>query len=279
MNHVIEHRGCQLSYTVSGEGSPILFIQGVGVQGAAWQPQTDELAKDHRCIYFDNRGMGKSQPVAGELTVSQMADDAKAILEAEGISSAHIVGHSLGGLVALDLALNHRELVQSLSLLCTFPGGKIAAPLTFRMMWLGMRSRIGTRKMRRKGFMQLVLAPNASVDPAGADRLAELFGHDLADQPSIVNPQLRAMRKANFETRLNELAGLPTLVVSATFDPIAPPKVGRILAEGITGSRFVEIPNASHGLPISHPELVNRLLQEHLSEKKVPYEILANGLS
>src|SRR5262245_66574340 len=101
----LEHRGCRLAYDLRGDGPPVLLIQGVGVHGDGWVPQTDALASKFRCVTFDNRGMGRSVPAGGAITVEQMAEDALAVLDAEKIESAHVVGHSLGGLVALRLAL------------------------------------------------------------------------------------------------------------------------------------------------------------------------------
>lgn len=262
MDKVIEHRGCRLSYTVAGSGPVVLFIQGVGVQGAGWRPQTDELAMAYTCVSFDNRGMGRSQPPAVEITVRQMAEDALAVLEAERIAAAHIVGHSLGGLVGLQLALDARDKVRSLSLLCSFSGSRTAAPLTPRMVWLGLRARVGTRSMRRRGFLRLVLPPGGTADVIA---MAELFGHDLADQPPVAAAQLRAMRRVDHSERLGELAGLSALVVSAAHDPIAPPRSGWALRDGLRNARYVEFSDASHGLPITHAARVNALLREHLS--------------
>jgi pimeloyl-ACP methyl ester carboxylesterase len=260
VERVVEHRGCRLAYSVNGSGPAVLFIQGVGVQGTGWSPQTTELAASHTCLWFDNRGIGRSQPVGVEVTVAQMAEDARAVLDAGRIPTAHVVGHSLGGMVALRLALDARERVRSLSLVCTFTGSRTAAPLTPRMVWLGLRARVGTRSMRRRGFLQLVLPPGARADPK---ELAELFGHDLADQPPVVAAQLRAMRAVDLTDRLPELAGIPTLVVSAAYDPIAPPEAGQALRDGLAGSRYVEVADASHGLPITHAGRVNDLLREH----------------
>jgi len=267
-SRVIERHGCRLAYDTRGAGPAVLLVQGVGVHADGWTPQTDTLAERFRCITFDNRGMGRSQPHAGPLTVEQMADDALAILDAENVETVHVVGHSLGGLVALRLALAARARVRSLALLCTFANGRAAAPLTLRMMWLGMRTRIGTRRMRRRGFLRLVM-PAASLVGADTDalaaRLAPLFGHDLGDQPPIVSAQLSAMRKFNAVPRLGELVGLPTLVLSGAHDPISPPRVSAALAAGITGTRHVAFEDASHGLPIQQADRVNVLLAEHFA--------------
>jgi pimeloyl-ACP methyl ester carboxylesterase len=263
MGSFADRAGCRLAYTRRGTGPAVLFIQGVGLHGDGWLPQVEALADRYTCLTFDNRGTGRSVPAGGPITVEGMAADALTILDAEGIESAHVVGHSLGGLVAAQLALAARGRVRSLALLCTFADGRAAAPLTPRMMWLGLRSRVGTRAMRRRGFAALIHPPGRGAD-ADFEKLAALFGHDLGDTPPVVGPQLRAMRQASVLPRLAELAGLPTLVVAAAHDPIAPPRVAKPLADGIPGARYVEFPDASHGLPITHAAETNAMLREHL---------------
>lgn len=269
----ISRNGCRLHYATTGEGPGVLFIQGVGVHGQGWVPQTEALANRFRCITFDNRGMGNSQPVGDPLTVEAMADDAMAIVEAAGDArpghKVHVVGHSLGGLVAQFLAIRHPQVVRSLSLLCTFANGAKAAPLTARMVWLGLRATVGTRSMRRRGFLSLLYPPGHPANPgAEAERLAPLFGHDLADQPPIANQQLRAMRAADATPGLDTLASIPTLVVSSRHDPIAPPSLGKTLAGAIPGARYEEATDASHGLPITHAGWLNELLVSHWEQTR-----------
>jgi pimeloyl-ACP methyl ester carboxylesterase len=263
----LEHHGCRLAWHLRGQGPPVLFIQGVGVHGDGWLPQIDGLADRYRCLWFDNRGMGKSLPRGVPVRVEQMAEDALALMDAAGWESAHVVGHSLGGLVALHLGLTARERLRSLGLLCTFSRGAVGTKPTARMLWLGLRSRLGPRRARRRAFLEIVM-PEAEL--AGADteamaaRLAPLFGHDLADQPPIAMEQLAALRAYDATPRLAELAGLPTLVISATHDPIArPAEAGRILAAGIPRARYLEMAHASHGAPIQCAGEVNGMLDEH----------------
>jgi len=260
----ISHNHCGLAYELHGEGTPVLFIQGVGVPGGGWRPQVEALPSHFACLSFDNRGLGASAPPDGRVTVESMADDALAVMDAVNWESAHLVGHSLGGLVSLQLALTARRRVRSLSLLCTFPSGKAAAPLTPRMAWLGMRSRVGTRRMRRSGFLRLITPPGTPHSRETIDQMTSLFGRDLADQPPIIGGQLRALRAADLSDRLSSLSDLPALVVSATHDPIAPPTAGQSLATALASARYVEIQKASHALPITHAEIVNRLLKEHI---------------
>ena len=266
-SRTVRHKGCDLTYWVRGEGPPVLFIQGVGVHASGWTPQMDVLRARCQCAAFDNRGLGGSQPPGCPITVAQMAEDAAVILDALGWPSAHIVGHSLGGLVALQLALGARERVRSLSLLCTFARGRDATPLSWWVLWTGLRTRIGTRRQRRHAFLKLVMPPG-ELRTADRDRLAEqlapIFGHDLGIEPPVTMKQLSAMRRFDATSRLGELARIPTLVVSAAHDRIAPPKCGRALADGIPGAHYVEVPDAAHGAPIQCARQINGLIADHL---------------
>lgn len=266
--HFVEHAGAKLAYSLAGRGDPVLFVQGVGVHGDGWRPQIDVLAEHHRCVAFDHRGIGASTGDGASITVERLADDARAILDAAGIDVAHVVGHSLGGMIAAELAITHPARVRSLSLLCTFAVGRHVAPLTPTMAWLGLRTKVGTRAQRRRAFLRLVLPPSprsrGELD-ALAVRLAPIFGHDLADQPTVVFHQLRALREGDVSRRLHGLASIPTLVVSARHDLLAPPALGRALAQGIPGARFEEVADAAHGLPITHAAWTNARLIAHFA--------------
>jgi pimeloyl-ACP methyl ester carboxylesterase len=267
------HNGCTLAYTLRGSGPPVVFIQGAGVPGDGWLPQVRKLEDDFACLTFDNRGIGKSAWVGTRrpwLTVEQMSGDVLALMDAVGWRSAHVVGHSLGGLIAIDIALRNAERVRSLSLLCTFARGWVIG-WSPRMLWLGLRSRSGSKRMRRRAFLEMVLPPNA-LSRNDTDRLAKelepFFGRDIANQPPGVMNQLQAMQKYDATARLSELARIPTVVVSAMHDPVAPPRLGRELAKRIPGARYVELPNASHGVPIEQPEVINRILLDHVLKEE-----------
>lgn len=267
-----EHRGCPLSYRVRGNGPPVLFIQGVGVHGDGWLPQIDALSAEYRCLWFDSRGLGRSLPAGAPVTVEQMAEDARALMDAEGWESAHVVGHSLGGLAALHLAFSARPRVRSLSLLCTFARGRDVGRLTAWLVWMGLRTLVGTHRMRRDAFLQMILPP-AALAAEGRDslasRLVPLFGHDLVALPPVARLQLKAMKAYDATPRLPELAGLPTLVVSAKHDRIAPPALGRAIASGIPGAEYIELDDAAHAAPIHCVDRVNALILEHLRKSEM----------
>lgn len=266
----VTHRGCTLSYDVSAappHAVPVLLIHGTAVGGAAWGPQVEALAPRHRCVTFDNRGYGRSQPLGEPLTLELMAEDALAVLDAAGLESAHVAGHSLGGLVALYLAHQARPRVRSLALLNTFASGAVPTALSPWVMWLGLRTHVGTRRMRRRAFLEMILAPGeragADLD-ALADRFSALFDRDLGDPAPVEMKQVRAMARADATPFLAGLAGLPALVVSAEHDRLAPPSAGRALAAGLPGARHVELAGCSHAVPIHRAAEVNAHLLAHL---------------
>jgi len=131
-----------LYYEISGQGPPVILIQGIGVVGGCWRPQVEYLSKSSQTLFFDNRGIGKSEPCDGAITIGAMADDTRAIMDAVGWDSAHVVGHSMGGIIAQQFALDCPKRVRSLSLLCTFGRGKEGARLTPWVVWMTLRTRV-----------------------------------------------------------------------------------------------------------------------------------------
>lgn len=263
----LEHNGANLYYELHGTaGEPVLFIQGIGVTGRGWKPQLEGLTPHHRALVFDNRGIGQSTGAVGRLSIEAMAEDAKALMDAVGWAQCHVVGHSMGGVIAQRLAIAHRQAVRSLTLLCTVANGAEATRMTGQILLLGIRTRLGTRAMRRRAFLDMIY-PRAyldNLDAAGVVRLAQalgsLFGRDLADSPPILMQQMQALRRHSCVTDLAALQDLPTLVVSATHDPIAPPRFGRKLSGCIAGARFEEITDASHAVPVQQAERINGMI-------------------
>ena len=259
--------GATIHYTTSGAGPAVLLLQGVGAIGRAWRPQIEALASDHTAIAVDNRGIGNSSLGSAPLSIETMAADALAVADSVGAECFDVVGHSMGGLIAQQLALMAPRRVRSLSLLCTFARGAQGARMSWDLLVAGLRSRIGPRAARRRAFVELVMPTEylAVVDRPSLDiELADLFGRDLADQPPIVMAQLKAMGRFDAFDRLASLASIPTLVVSASHDRIALPEFGRHLANAIPGSRYVEIAGGGHAVPIHAADKINQLLKEHI---------------
>ena len=263
-----EHAAAKIAYQGQGAGPPVLFIQGVGVPGCGWGLQLEGLADRFHCVTFDHRGLGQSSPVTGRLSIADLVGDTLALMDELGWDDAHLVGHSMGGVIAHQLALDARSRVRSLSLLCTFTRGRDAARLSPWIAWVGLRTRVGSRAMRRRAFLEMIL-PASARRGANLEALAShygaFFGRDLAEQPPVVLKQLQALAGHDQSARLSELGGLPTLVVSGAEDRLALPVYGRALAGAIRGARYYQFAGAAHGLPLAQPEPVNALLAEHLA--------------
>jgi len=116
----------EMYYEIHGEGTPLVLITGYGgtSQGAKYFLDVDRFSKEHQCILVDNRGIGQSTTSDGPYTIKIMASDVAELLDALDIEEAHILGGSMGGMIAQEMALNHPEKVKSLILVCTSPGGE-----------------------------------------------------------------------------------------------------------------------------------------------------------
>lgn len=263
----VERQGCRLTAKVSGSGPPVVLIQGVGLHGDGWLPQVAALEQAYTCLRLDNRGIGRSLPIGSALSVEQMAGDVRALMDAAGWDDAHVVGHSLGGLVGLALALESPRRVRSLALLCTGAAGRDLVTLSWWSFRIGVRMKMGPRSHRRRAFLEMVM-PASSLwgadHEAIAASLAPLFGYDLADQPLISLKQAAAARSFSAADRLDELPAVPTVVVTGAEDRVSLPAHGAALARRLPHARYVELPGGAHGLTIHCADEVNELLREHL---------------
>src|SRR5438045_9339884 len=121
MSLAIASDGVRLHYDVFGrrDGEPVLMIQGLGADERGWTLQRRAIGRDHRGIVFDNRGVGRSDKPVGSYDLEQMAADAVAVLDAAGFESAHVIGASMGGVLAQIMAVRYPSRVRSLVLACT----------------------------------------------------------------------------------------------------------------------------------------------------------------
>lgn len=167
----------------------------------------------------------------------------------------------------MQLALIAKPRVRSLSLLCSFARGADATRITAKLLWIVLRIQFGPRRIRREAFMDLVLSSSQAkgYPDDTAALISAVLGHDVTDMPPIARQQVDAMRRHDVTSRLGELAGIPTLVVSGEMDMIALPSLGRAIAAGIPGSRYIEIPGAAHALPILEAGRCGELLLDHLT--------------
>lgn len=178
-----------------------------------------------------------------------------------------MVGHSLGGVIAQRLALVAPERIASLTFMCTFAGGRDLLRPSARLIWLGMRSRVGSARMRRLAFARLIM-PDAYLAARGAEavmtELEDIFGRPLWQGPAIADAQLRALRSHDQRDQLPRLAALRCMVLSGRLDPIATHAANAALATLLRAPHRVW-DDASHALPIQHACAVNEALRAHFA--------------
>ena len=243
--------GTRIYWEEHGHGDPVLLIMGLGATLELWHRVTPMLASNYRTILFDNRGAGRSDTPPGPYSIPQMADDALAVLDGAGATTARVFGASMGGMIAQELALNHPERVRSLILGCTAAGGKavvsadrgVVAALTART---ALPPDQAARVM--VPFTYDVSTPRAGVEEDCAIRERTAIGDDA------FSAQYQAIRAwPGTIDRLGALA-MPVLVIHGETDRLVPPENGRILARAIPKATLVMLPNASHIFFTDQPE-------------------------
>lgn len=254
----------RLAYEMAGEeGSPVLLIMGLGLPGAAWARQVEALAPHYRVARFDNRGVGATVAPPGPFRIEEMAADAQALLDHLGWEDAHVAGISMGGMIAQQLALSARERVRSLTLLATSGRGLGWRP-SLAGMRLGLEVVFGRGEARVRALGRQLMSPQ-HLARAGAVETARQMAARVGPLPaaSAFLAQYAAVVRFRSEDRLDELAGLPTLVIQPGRDLVIDPGESERLAARIPGARLARFPGSGHGVIAEEAEGVNRLLLEH----------------
>jgi pimeloyl-ACP methyl ester carboxylesterase len=265
LRQTVAEDGVTIAYDVFGrpDGEPMLLIQGLGTDSRGWALQRMAFGRRYRCFALDNRGVGRSGKPPGPYDLSQMARDATAVLDAEGIENAHVVGASMGGVIAQIIAVLYPDRVRSLVLACTacrhhrwrrellqewadrVEDGGMNALGGDALQWL-----IGPRLRMRFGMWLNLLARIMLQQPA------EPFAAQVA---AILN----ASDDLRFEL---QHVRVPTLVITGSQDSLTPIGDAEELAELIPHARLVELRGAAHGLMVEAPNAFNSAVLDFLDE-------------
>jgi pimeloyl-ACP methyl ester carboxylesterase len=227
-----------------GEGPDVLLIGGLGDTVESWQFQLDGLADRYHLIAFDNRGAGRTAMPEKSAKVEVMADDAAGLLQALGISSAHVAGFSMGSAIAQELALRHPELVQSLVLESTYarPDALFRSQLNF---WRWLPEVAPSERAFFEAFFTWVYTPRAHADGSVEQIVEEALAFAHPQSVEAFQAQVDVCLAHDTSNRLSEIAA-PTLVMAGELDTILPPRFGLGVAEGIPGAQFEVLSGESH---------------------------------
>jgi len=265
MSAIVTDDGVRIAYSSWGrrDGTPVLLIQGLGMDGRGWALQRGAFGRKHRCIAPDNRGTGHSDAPPGPYDLSRMAEDAVQVLDDAGVERAHIVGASMGGVIAQIIGVLHPERVRSLTLACTACQhhewrrellAEWANVVSDRgmsgLMDDGMRWLIGPRLQRRFGVFVNVLAR----------QLVQTKPHAFVAQVDAILDASDALR---FEL---PKVSVPTLVITGSQDTLTPLGDAEELAELIGTSRLYVLRGAAHGLMAEAPNAFNDVVLRFLDE-------------
>ena len=266
----------ELYYEEHGRGEPLLLIMGLAADSTAWMFQVPAFAERYRTIVFDNRGVGRSAKPAGPYTIQQMADDAAGLLDKLDVARTHVVGVSMGGMIAQELALRHPKRVRGLVLACTYPepdaeieqrrqhsvqqfGGTIGADGA---------TTIDLAKLDPMMFLQqmLPLVFNQAFIDTELPKLLQVFAGALQYGFSMeaILCQVEAVMAHKAKDRLHQITA-PTLVITGDADRLIPPANSDVIALQVPNAKLVKVPGGSHGFNFETPDVFNRHVLEFLS--------------
>ncbi len=238
--------GTVVHWEARGTGTPLLLVMGLGFTSASWWPVVDHLAARHRVLTFDNRGLGASGAPA-PTSMQCMVDDALAVLDAAGCPSAHVYGVSMGGGIALELAVREPRRVASLVLGCTMAKTSPSRPpsawplLVERLLPGAVRDRLSARSL---------YGTSAPRDRVLRDQ--RVLAQSRRPLATVVAQARATAAYATAETDVRSVA-VPALVLHGTADRVVPYAEGRRLAE-LTGARLVTFEGAGHNYLVDHAE-------------------------
>jgi 3-oxoadipate enol-lactonase len=249
----------KIAWESRGSGPPVLLVQGLGYGRWGWDPVVPGLAERFRVLTFDNRGIGESDKPPGPYTAREMASDALQVLDEAGLERAHVVGSSLGGMIAQEVAAAAQERVDRLVLCSTTPGGPNAVP----MPEVTVRLFAQAATLPPEEALRLFVA-NALSSTAPAALVEEIYARRLANPPDPVAWQAQAAAGMGFPG-VDDAITAPTLIVHGTDDNVVDYRNADRLAALIPGARVELVPGGGHLFFWEQPDLFVRIVSEFLA--------------
>jgi 3-oxoadipate enol-lactonase len=255
----------ELSYDRDGDGPPLLLIMGMSGTKHHWgEALLEELRRDFETIVYDHRDAGDSTRTEQPFTIADLAEDAAGLLSALEVDSAHVMGISMGGMIAQELVLAHPDRLRSLTLGCSYCGGAgsaLAGEGVMRKLAEGMSS--GDRERAIRASWEVNVSPSfAANEDAWVRFRATGMRYGLA--VAVIMRQMQAIAEHDTSARLPRISA-PTQVVHGTLDQLLPVQNGHMIAGLIPNSRLEIYEGVGHMFFLEEPERTARLVREHAS--------------
>jgi len=259
----VEVAGREFHYERGGSGEPLLLIQGMSGTHVSWgEPFKGALEESFDVVAFDNRGIGLSGPVDGPFTIVEMAEDTAALLGELGLESAHVVGISMGGMIAQELALAQPGLLRSLTLGCTYcggPGSRLMPQENAQKLLAGLSS--GDRDKAIRAGYEVNLSPAFRADESTYAAFHEMATSVPAAKATI-ELQAQAIFGHDTSGRLGEIS-VPTLIIHGTDDGVLPFPNGELIASLMPAPHFEVLEDVGHMFWWEQPQRSAELIREH----------------
>ena len=263
----VQANGQQLYYEIHGDGPPLVLVMGIGYDSSLWTlAQVPALSTQFRVVLVDNRDAGRSSKASHPYRIADMADDVAGLLDALGIAQSHLLGLSMGGMIALEFALRHADRLDRLVLTGTGAAPARAAVDPIRI-WSWVKANDATGEVfGGQQFVSLFSTSFLRNHQAVRDTADLLASNPYPMTPQAYQRQADAYGQFDALDRLGAITA-PTLVVVGEQDLLTPPWIAREVAAAIPGARFEVIrgDGTSHVVPIERPDDFNRLVSAFLT--------------
>jgi 3-oxoadipate enol-lactonase len=265
---IAEVNGQQLYYEIHGDGEPLLCVHGLACDTLAWLPQLAAFSGEFRTVIFDNRDVGQSSMADGDYEIADMARDALALADHTGLDSFHLLGISMGGAIAQEIAIQAPERIRTLTLAVTFPaGGRYAQRLG--EVW-GARVRQVSREQHVDELMLLNHSEEFYEKPETVEWLRRMILENPHPQPpEAFGRQLAACGRHDTRDGLSGLK-MPTHVIGSERDILVPLWKAQEIASLIPGAKLTVLPRAPHGASLERAEEFNAAALGFIREAAAP---------
>lgn len=252
--------GINLYYEINGSGEPLFLIHGHGSSTQDWLYQVEYFAKKYQVIAFDVRGFGRSSKPKGPYSIRMFAEDAAVLLQKINVTPVHVVGISMGGMIALELVLGFPQLVKSVVLVNSYPEMRVETWSERMMVWRRflMLDLLGVRRMG------IALSKILFIKPEQTD-LRKLFVERWAlNDRRAYRESLKAIINWDVESQLGTIQ-CPVLVVASDEDYL-PLEEKRVYTTKLPRGKLVVIKDARHAVTAERPDQFNQVVDEFLAE-------------